>query len=103
MPVNMTVVTEHICEMTKNDTYDDPIVAAGIKDLWNACRNYLMKAEVASLEGLEPSEISDWDTGKISDWDGLVRHQLAVAGRKWGFARVTAVVKGVKYEVDAWT
>jgi hypothetical protein len=52
------------------------------------------------LEGLDPSEILDWDTGKITDWGDLVRHQLAVAGRKYGFAKVTAVVKGVEYEVD---
>jgi hypothetical protein len=100
-PINMTTVTERICEMAKNNkVFDDASVIAGISDLWCACRNYLLKAEIAYLEGLDPSEILDWGSGEITDWDGLVRHQLAVAGRKYGFATVTAAVKGTEYVVD---
>jgi len=97
--VNMNAIVERIREMTKNREYDDVFVVAGIGELWEACRAYLMRFEIVSLDRDDPGTHVDRDTGEPVDWDEHVRHRLAVAGRQYGYAEVNAVVKGVEYRL----
>lgn len=98
-PLNTNLVIERIEEMRNNREYDDLSVIAGMGDLWDACRRYLMAFQVDVLNGMAPAGVVDLDTLEPTDWDELVRHQLAVMGRKYGYENVTAVVHGVEYKV----
>ncbi len=100
-PVNMNMVMERICNATNNRHFDDVWFIAGIKDLWQACRTYLMRFEIDGLENDDPGTLIDWDTGMPSDWKEYVCWRLAFIGRKYGYVEVTAVVKGVEYKASA--
>jgi hypothetical protein len=94
---DMNTIIQRIQDATKNCEYDDVFVVAGIRDLWEACRNYLMRFEIVSLNREDADTHIERDTGEPVDWDEHVRHRLAVAGQKYGYAEVTAVVKDVEY------
>ncbi len=98
--IDMTAIIERIREATKNREYDGIFAVAAVEELWEACRSYLMRFEIAALEDMDPSEIVDRGAGKPIDWDEHVRCRLASVARKYGCDDVTAAVKGVEYKVD---
>ena len=99
--VNMNVIIERICTARDERHFDDVRFVAGIGDLWEACRSYLMRFQIDELEHQDPSGLIDWGRCMPANWNEHVRERLAFLGRKYGYVDVTAVVKGVEYKVSA--
>ena len=54
--VNMNVIIERICTARDERHFDDVRFVAGIGDLWEACRSYLMRFQIDEWNTKTPAD-----------------------------------------------